>query len=164
MSLLFFFNIFYGFRSGEVDSVDSLLGTNGNALPAKAAFAEVDIGQVVGHGDSAKRTLLLTLAATDTSGLTSLHGHGTLVLVDTRHEHATALDALLAELDDAARTSLRTGTAGGTLILVNLGQTRLGIQVNGVKLTSSDTVATSQATKAAGRLTGTAGIHGRTGA
>ena len=36
--------------------------------------------------------------------------------------------------------------------------------MDGVKLTSSDTVATSQATKAAGRLTGTAGIHGRTGA
>ena len=112
--------------------MDGLLGTNGNALSAKAAFVEVDIGQIVANGDSAKRTLLFALAATDTCHLTSLHGYRTLVFVDTRHEHATALDALLAELDDAARTSLRTGTAGGTLILVNLGQTRLGIQLNGV--------------------------------
>jgi hypothetical protein len=36
--------------------------------------------------------------------------------------------------------------------------------VDGVKLTSGDTIATSQTTKAAGSLSGTAGIHGRTGA
>ena len=91
--------------------MDGACRTYGNTLAADAALLVVDIADVVLNLDSLELTLLLALATTDTSGLTSLHGHWAFVLVDTRHVHATTLWTLFAQLDDVAWASLHTGTA-----------------------------------------------------
>ena len=107
--------------------MDGLRRTNADALTADAALVEVNVRNVALNGDGTEVTLLLTLATTDTSGLTSLHSYRTLVLVDTRDEHSPTLRTLLAKLDDVARTSLDTGTTRGTLLFIDLGQTGLRI-------------------------------------
>jgi hypothetical protein len=136
--------------------VDSLSRTNGYALTAETALVEVDVRNIVLNGDSTKLTLLLALATADTSSLTSLHGYRTLVLVDTRNKHLAALRSLLAKLDDVTRTCLYAGTARCALLFVNLRQTCFGIHVDGIKLTSSHAIATSQTAETASRLTSAA--------
>ena len=114
------------------------------ALTAELALLIVDVGQVVGDGDSLERTYLLALAATDTTYLTSLASDGTLVLVYTKHYHATTILALVAQLDDHARTSLHTSATSRTLLGVNLGKTGSGVHADSIELTCSHTVATTQ--------------------
>ena len=144
--------------------MDSASRTYSYALATDTTLVEVDVANVVFNLDGLKLTLLLTLATADTSSLTRLHGYGTLVLVDTRDEDSPTLRTLLAQFDDVTRTSLHTSTTSHTLLFVHLGQTGLRIHVDSVKLASSDTVATAQAAKTAGRLTSTTGVHGSTGA
>jgi hypothetical protein len=151
-----FLLFFFWFGSWEIHSVDSLSRTNGYALTAETALVEVDVRNIVLNGDGTERTLLLALATTNTSSLTSLHGYGTLVLVDAGYIHLATLRALLTKLDDVTRTSLHTGTARRTLLLIDLGQTGLRIHVESVKLTSSYAIATSQTTESASRLTSAA--------
>ena len=114
-------------------------------------------------GDGTKRTFLLAFFAGDASCLTGLDGNGTFVLVDTRHIDAAALGTFLSQLDNAARTSLRTRAASRTFLFVDLGQTRLGVDVDSIKLTGIHTVATAQTAIAAARLASAAGMDGSTG-
>jgi hypothetical protein len=136
--LLFFFR----FRCREIHSVDRTCRTYGHTLAAQTALRVVNVRDVVLNGNGTKRTLLLTLATTDAGCLTSLHGHRTLVLVDARDEHSPTLRALLAELDNVARTSLDAGATSHTLLFVNLGETCFRVDVDGVKLTGSHTITT----------------------
>ena len=105
--------------------MDRTRRTYSDTLATQTALGVVDVRHIVLYGDGAKRTLLLTLATTDAGGLTSLHGYRTLVFVDARDEHSPTLWSLLAKLDDATWTSLHTGTAGHTLLFVDLWESRL---------------------------------------
>ena len=136
--------------------MDGLGRTYGNTLAADAALVEVDVRHVVLNGDGTKRTLLLTLAATNTCSLAGLHGSRTLVLVDAADIDTTVLWSFLTQLDDVTRTSLDTSATRGTLLFIDLGETSLGIHVDSVELAGSDTVATTQTTKTASGLTSAA--------
>ena len=124
----------------------------------------VNVGDVVLDGDGSEGTFLGTLATADAGSLASLHRHRALVFVDAGDEHSPTLRTLLAQFDDVARTRLDTGSARRALLFVNLRKSRLRVHVDSVKLAGGHTVATTQATKATGRLAGTTRIHGRTGA
>ena len=139
------FRILYGFRltCGEVHCHDRVLRTFVFALAAEFTLLIVDVSQVVGDGDSLEGTHLLALAATDTAHLTGLACHGSLVLVDAEHHHATTVAALVAEFDDHARTCLHAGSTSGTLLGIHLGESRLGVHADGVKLTCLHAVTTS---------------------
>ena len=139
-----------------------MLRTNGNALTAETALRVVNVGQVVLNGDRTEVTLLLTLTATDTTDGTSLHRHRALVLIDARDKHSPTLRALLAQFDDATRTSLDATAARRTLLLIDLGDTSLGIDMDGVELTSLDAITTTQTAEAAGRFTSTTCMHSST--
>ena len=121
-------------------------------LTAELALLIVDVSQVVGDGDSIERTYLLALATTDTTYLTSLASDGALILVYTKHYHAAAILALVAQLDDHARTSLHTCATSRTFLSVNLGKTCCGVHANSIELTCSHTVATTQTAEGAACL------------
>ena len=121
-------------------------------LTAELALLIVDVSQVVGDGDSIERTYLLALATTDTTYLTSLASDGALILVYTKHYHAAAILALVAQLDDHARTSLHTCATSRTLLGINLGKTRCGVHADSIELTCSHTVATAQTAKGTASL------------
>ena len=142
--------------------MDGSSRTSNHTLATDAALVVINVADIVLNGDSLELTFFLALTTTDTSSLTSLHGHRTLVLVDTRDEHSPTLRTLLAEFDDVARTSLDTSSASHTLLLVNLGKSGLGIHVDSIELTSSNTIATTQTAKSTSRLTSATGIHGST--
>ena len=140
--LLFFFR-FYWFRCREIHGDDGMSGTSLLALATETAFLRINVTEVTLDGDSTEGALLLTLAATDTADLAGLHRYGTLVTIDAGHIDSSALRTLLTQFDDVARTSLHTSTAGNALLLVDLGNARLGIDADGIKLTSLHTVATA---------------------
>ena len=117
--------------------------TNGHTLTAQAALVRVDIRTVVADGNSTERALLLALATTNAADLAGLHGNGAFVLADAGDVHSPTLRPLLAQLDDATRTSLHTGTAGHTPLFVDFGNARLRIDVNGIKLAGLYAVATA---------------------
>ena len=144
--------------------MDSLRRTSLHTLSAQTALVEVDVRDISFYRDGTELTFFLTLATTDTSSLTSLHGYRTFVFVDTRHEDSPTLHTLLTKFDDVTGTCLHTSTTRGTFLLVNLGKSCLRIHVDGIKLTGGNTVATSQTTKTTCCLTGTTRIHCRTGA
>ena len=146
----------------EIYSHDGSGGTYLLALAARTTLLRVDVRQIALDGNSPKRTLLLTLAATDTSGCTCLLGSRPLVAIDTADIHTSALRPFLANLDDVTRTCLGTSSTSGTEILVNLGQTSLRVDGNSPKLTGIGTVATTKAAESTGSLTGCTGIHCRT--
>ena len=157
------FRIFHFLLSyGEVHRHDGVLGTFVFALAAEFALLVVDVGQVVGDGDSLEGAHLLTLAATDTAYLAGLACHGTLVLVHAEHHHAATIAALVAQLDDHARTCLHASTTSGTLVGIHLGESCLGIHANGVKLARLHAVATAQATIGAACLATTSGMSNLT--
>ena len=54
-------------RGREIDCHDGMLRAHLLALAANAALLGVDVSEIVSKSDSAERTLLLTLAATDAS-------------------------------------------------------------------------------------------------
>ena len=139
--------------------MDRTCGTNSHTLTAQTALCVVDVRHVVLDGDSTKRALLRTLATTDTSSLTSLHGYRSFVFVDTRHEHSPTLRALLTQLNDVAWTSLDASPTSHTLLLVNLRESGLWVHVDGIKLTSGNTVATAQTAETTGCLTSTTRVH-----
>ena len=132
------------------------------ALTAQTALRVVDVGQVVLDGNRPERTLLLTLATTDTADFAGLHRGRTLVLVHAGDVNPPTLRALLTEFDDAARTCLHTGTTGGTLLFVDLRDTCLRIDLDGIELTGSLAVATTQTTEPAGGFTSATGMHSST--
>ena len=76
--------------------MDGIGGTGSHTLATETALGVVDVRHVALDGDGSELALLLTLAATDTGSLTSLHGHRTLVLVDTGDEDSPSLRSLLA--------------------------------------------------------------------
>ena len=119
----------------------------------------VNVGKVVLNGDCTEVTFLLALTATDTTDGTSLHRHRALVLIDAGDKHSPPLRTLLTQFDDATRTSLDATAARRTLLLIDLSNACLGIDMDGVELTSLDTIATTQAAEAAGCLTSTTGMH-----
>ena len=117
--------------------------TYGNAFTAQAALLIINICHIVLHGNCPKVTLFLTLATADTTDGTDLHRHGTFILVDTGDEHSPTLRTFLAQFDDVTRTSLDTCTTRGTLLVINLGDARLGIDADSIELTGFHTVATT---------------------
>ena len=126
--------------------MDSTLRTFRFTLAARLTLGRVDVCQVVFERDSFERTNLHTLATTDTAGLTCLVSNGTLVLVDTHHYHTTVVLTLRTDFDDATRTSLGTSATCGTLFFVHFRKSCFRIHVDGIELTSSHTVTTTQAT------------------
>ena len=98
------------FRCWEIDSMDRASRTHANTLTTKATSGVVDVRNIILYRNGSKRTLLLTLATTDTSSLTSLHGNRSLILVDTRDKDSPTLWSLLAKLNDVAWTCLSTST------------------------------------------------------
>ena len=118
-------------------------GTSLLALATQTTFVWIDIREVVLYGDGTKGTFLLALATADTTHLTCLHRYGTFVLVNAGYIYSPTLWAFLAEFDDVSWTSISTGTAGCTFLLIDLCNARLWIDMNGIKLTSLHTVATT---------------------
>ena len=143
---------------GEVHGNDGVLRTFVFALAAQLTLLVVDVGKVVGDGDGLERTYLLALAATDATNLAGLACHGTLVLVYAEHYHTATIAALVAELDDHARTCLHASTTGGTLVGIYLGEACLGVHVDGVKLTCLHAIATTQASIGTACLATTCGM------
>ena len=76
--------------------MNSLSRTYGYALTTDTALVEVDVRNIAFDSDGLELTLLSTLATSDTCSLTSLHGYGTLVLIDARHKDSPTLRTLLA--------------------------------------------------------------------
>ena len=91
----YLFSYWIVLRRREIHSHDGTGGTYFLALAAGAALHRVDVRQVALDGDSSERALLLTLAATDTSGCTCLLGSRTLVAIDTADIHTSALRPFL---------------------------------------------------------------------
>ena len=131
----------------EVEFVDGMSGTYGSTLAAEAALGEVDVGHIVLNGNGIELALLGTLATTYAGVLTGLHCHSTLVLIDTRHKELTTLGTLVADLYDALGARASAAATATANILIDLGKTCFGIDLNGTELTSVDTVATTEATK-----------------
>ena len=101
----------------------------------------VYVSEIVLYRDCLKLAYLKALATSDTSVGASLTCHATLVLIDTTDVDTASLGTFLAELDDHLRTSFDTRSTGGTLIFVHLGEARLGIHVDCIKVAHSDAVA-----------------------
>ena len=133
--------------------MDSTLRTFRFTLAARLTLGRIDVCQVIFKHDGFERTYLHTLAATDTTGLTSLVGDSALVLVHTHHDHTTVVLTLRTDFDDTARTCLGTSTTGGTLLFVHFRQTSFRIDTDGIELTCFHTVATTQATECTTSLT-----------
>ena len=123
--------------------MDSLLRTFVLTLTAKLALLGIDVGEVGVQGDGLELADLHAFLASDTTNRASLARLGALVLVVAEDNDTTVLQALEANLNDAARAGLGAGTASGTFLFVHLGQTRLGIHVDGIELARSHTVATA---------------------
>ena len=121
--------------------MDSSRRALGRTLATETTLLMVYVSQVILKRDRLKRADLKALAPSATSIRTSLTSHAALVLVDTADVEATTLGTLLAKLDDHLRTSFDTRSTGGTLIFVYLGEPRLGVHVDRVKVAHSDTVA-----------------------
>lgn len=131
----------------EVEFMDGMSGTYGSTLAAETALGEVDVGHIVLNGNGIELALLGTLATTYAGVLTGLHCHSTLVLIDTRHKELTTLGTLVADLYDALGARASAAATATANILIDLGKTCFGIDLNGTELTSVDTVATTEATK-----------------
>ena len=110
--------------------MDSTGRANGYALTAHAALRVVDVGHVVRDSYRTERTLFFALATTDAGVSACFARNGSLVFVDTRDKDATRFRSLLAQLDDALRTSLDASAARGTLLLIHLGDTGLRVDVD----------------------------------
>lgn len=137
----------------EVEFMDGMSGTYGSTLAAETALGEVDVGHIILDCNGIELTLLGTLATTYAGVLAGLHCHGTLVLIYTRNKELATLWTLVADLYDAlgARASA-TATATAN-ILVNLGKTCFGIDLDGSELASIDAVATTETTEGATCIT-----------
>ena len=143
LGLLSFFFRFYGFGSREIHGNDGMCRTSLLTLPTQTAFVGVNVREIVLDSDGTEGALLLALTASDTRHLTGFHRYSTLVLVDTGHIYSPTLRTFLTEFDDTSRTNHRTGTAGRTFLLVDLGNARLGIDMDSPELTYRHTVATT---------------------
>jgi len=121
----------------------SLCGTDLYAFATQTAFLRVYIRQVVLNCYGLKLALFNAFATTDAGSLAGFHRYGTLVLVHATDKHTATLWTFLAEFDDMARTSLHTGTARGTFILIYLGQSCFRIDADSTELTGRYTVATT---------------------
>ena len=142
--------------------MDDMGGTGFYTLLAQTALLEVDIREIVLYSYRLELALLLALAATDTCCLAGLHCHRSLVLVHAAHIDAATLRTFLAKLDDVTWTCLDAGSTGNALLLINLGDARLGIDVDGIELAGGNTVATTQTAEAATSFASTAGMNGGT--
>lgn len=137
----------------EVEAVDGSLRASLLALATHLALLSIDVGKVVLERDGLELLASLdALAATDTGSLANLVGDSSLVLVVAEHNDSATFRAFETNLDDASRTSLCTGSASGTLLFVNLWQTRLWVHVEGIELTLGYTIAAAEATIAAACL------------
>ena len=101
----------------------------------------VYVSEIVLYRDCLKLAYLKALTTSDTRVGASLTCHATLVLINAADVETASLGTLLAELDDHLRTSFDTRSTGGTLIFVYLGEPRLGVHVDRVKVAHSDAVA-----------------------
>ncbi len=137
----------------EVEFMDGMSGTYGSTLAAETALGEVDVGHIILDCNGIELTLLGTLATTYAGVLAGLHCHGTLVLIYTRNKELATLWTLVADLYDALRARASATATATANILVNLGKTCFGIDLNGTELTSIDAVATTEATEGATCIT-----------
>ena len=112
-----------------------------HALTAHTAFIEVDVGKIVGDGNSLELAFLETLSATDAGIGTSLAGDGTFVFVHAADVDMARLRTFLAKFDDAFRASLDASAAGGTLIFIHLCNHGNGIDMDGIKFAGFHAVA-----------------------
>lgn len=131
----------------EVEFMDGMSGTYGSTLAAETALGEVDVGHIILDCNGIELTLLGTLATTYAGVLAGLHCHGTLVLIYTRNKELATLWTLVADLYDALRARASATATATANILVNLGKTCFGIDLDGSELASIDAVATTEATE-----------------
>lgn len=137
----------------EVEFMDGMSGTYGSTLAAETALGEVDVGHIILDCNGIELTLLGTLATTYAGVLAGLHCHGTLVLIYTRNKELATLWTLVADLYDALRARASATATATANILVNLGKTCFGIDLDGSELASIDAVATTEATEGATCIT-----------
>ena len=128
----------------EVDRHNGVLWTFGHALLAHLALGEIDVGEVVLHGDGLEGAHLGALAAADTGGLAVLHGHRTLLLVVARHIHAAVLGTFVANLDDGTRTGLGAHAAAHALLLIHHRQFRRWVDGDGSEVAGLHAVAAAE--------------------
>ena len=86
--------------------MDGVLRTFVLTLATEFALLGIDVGEVGIYGDSLELADLHALLASDATYAAGFACLCALVLVVTKHHHASVLQALETNLDDAARTSL----------------------------------------------------------
>ena len=116
-----------------------------NALAAQAALVRIYVCQIVLKRDGLKRAGLDTLAATYAGNGARLLGNGALILVDAAYIYPAVHLVAVTQFYHVAWTSLDTGSACSTFILIHHRQACLRIHLYGIELTSLNAVTTSQA-------------------
>ena len=124
-------------------------GTYVYTLAAEFALGEVDVREIVVDGDGFVGADLHALRAADTSGLAFLGGYATLFGIGASNPYTHAAGTLVAEFDDVTGASLYACAAAHTLFVVKFSQTGLGIDADGVVVTSHYAVATAETAEGA---------------
>ena len=122
------------------------------ALATETALGVVNVGEVIADRDGVKLALLETLTTADAGVGADLLIDRSLILIDAGDEDAPIFLSFLPQLDDVAGAGLDALTAGGTLILIDLGETGGGIHMDGIEVADAHAVATSETAVCAERL------------
>ena len=100
-----------------------------DTLTTQLTLLRIDIGKVVGDGDSSKGAHLFALATADTASLARLHNHSTAILRAASHIYSTVLRPLLTQLKESLRAGLDAGTTRCTLVGIDLHEACLVVYV-----------------------------------
>lgn len=147
-----------GRKGREVDGMNGTSRTFSHAFAAETAEVKVDVSQVVFHLDGSEWACLFALAAADAGGGASLACHSTFFFVAAGDKNSTVLNAFLSKFDNAAGASLDAGTTGGAFLVVNNGETRLGVEAKGTELAGVNAVSETKAAEYASALASVDGI------
>ena len=147
-----------------MDAVDSAGRTSCFTFAAERTLVGIDIGEVVGNGDSIVSANGLTLTATDTSVLASFAGYGSLGFARAEHDHTHTIVAFLANLNNITRTCLSASATSSTFVVIYLRQAGFRIDLDSAKLTSRYAVAATEATESAVGLADIHAVHDSAGA
>ena len=139
--------------------MDGFRRTCAYAFATQAALGEVDICQVVFHGNGTELAFFGTFAAADAGSLAGFPCDCPFVFIDAADENPSVFRTFVAEFDNVARTGFDASTASYAFFFIDDGQPRCRIQVDGIKLAGIDTVSTPQATESAGGFANIQGVH-----
>ena len=136
----------------EVHSMDCTCGAFSNAFAAELAYVEVDISNIVFDGDGSEGASLCAFAAADAGSRARFLGLAAFLFVAAGDVDAAVVLAFVAELYDAARACFDTCTAGNALVFVDHGESRFGVDGEGVELTGLSAIAQTKATESTSAL------------